>query len=315
MAESTASPASQRSDDFHGVWNIVPTPFDDDGNVDLESVATLVDFVIGTGVTGITVLGIAGEAAKLTDAERLSVIRRTITQSGGRVPICVGVNAGSTHATLAYAAEAAAEGAHSILLSPTPGTRADEGDILNHYLSVAAAISIPIVIQDHPKFSGVPMSVDLLCRLSQASPSLGTIKLEAAPTSLKIRRLRERSSEIRILGGLTGVMLLEELQAGADGTMTGFGYPEILAAVVRTFRSGDAEAAAALFYRYLPIIRYEYQDPISLSIRKLIYWQRGAMRSPHVRAPRAFLDPSVITELADLERRLSLPRAAFSPQP
>jgi len=282
----------------------VPTPFDDSGQVDEASIDTLVDFVIGSGVAGMTILGVAGEASKLTDAERLTVIERMLGRAAGRVPICVGINAGSTLASLAYAKMAAAAGAHSVMLAATPGTQPSDDAIARHYFTVAEAVSIPIVIQDHPNYNGVRMSIDLLKSITSASPNLKVIKLEATPTPPKIAQIRAAMPDVAVLGGLGGIMLLEELRHGASGTMTGVGIPEVLVEIVGRHLSGDAEGATEAFYRYCPLIRFESQEPLAIAIRKEVYKRRGAIRSAHVRAPGPSLSRTTVHDLEDLLKRL-----------
>ena len=78
-------------------------------------------------------------------------------------------------------------------------------------------------------------------------------------------------------------MLLEELRRGSHGTMTGFGFPEVLVAVVRRWFAGDRAGAAALFDRYATLIRFENQALLNLPIRKLVYQRRGAIAHATVR--------------------------------
>jgi 4-hydroxy-tetrahydrodipicolinate synthase len=101
-------------------------------------------------------------------------------------------------------------------------------------------------------------------------------------------------------------MFLEELRHGAVGTMTGFAFPEILVRIYRAHAAGDADAAAAIFYRYCPLIRFENQPRINLALRKHIYHRRGVIASPRARAPFAAVDPGTLADLDDLLRRLDL---------
>jgi len=84
---------------LRGVWNILPTPFTDDGALDDAGIRSLVDFVAGTGVDGLTVLGVMGEVTRLSDDERTRVIGTAIRHAAGRVPICVGVRESPALAT------------------------------------------------------------------------------------------------------------------------------------------------------------------------------------------------------------------------
>jgi 4-hydroxy-tetrahydrodipicolinate synthase len=137
-----------------GVFNITPTPFHPDGSLDLPGVKTLTDFTIGCGVDGLTILGVLGEADKLLDAERDLVISATVEAAAGRVPICVGTTHAGTLPGLLLATGPAprggcGDGAPPRLVRPT------DAALRRHYLTVAAAVDPPVVVQDHPTSSGV----------------------------------------------------------------------------------------------------------------------------------------------------------------
>lgn len=297
---------------MRGVWCIVPTPFQADGSLDTASLRTLADFVIGTGVDGMTILGVMGEAARLSDTERSTIIAAHIDQVAGRIPVCVGVSHAATAGAVAYAREAAAAGAHSVMLAPPALTRPADGAVRRHYFAVAEAIDVPIVVQDHPASSGVWMSVEFLASLAAESHKCQVVKLEDPPTPPKIERLRHAAPELTILGGLGALMLIEELGRGAAGTMTGFGYPEVLVDIAGRWFAGDRDGATTVFDHHLPLIRFENQDGLSLAIRKHVYARRGAIASDHVRAPGIAVDGGSIAELDAILARVGLasPRAA-----
>lgn len=297
---------------LRGVWNIVPTPFLPSGELDAASIPTLVGFVRDTGVDGMTILGVLGEAAKLSDAERSIVIDAALAAANGSIPICVGVSHASTHRAIAYAREAEAAGAHSVMLAPPALARPTDAAIHRHYLSVAEAVGIPIVVQDHPASSGVQMSAELMVSMFREAPSLGVVKLEEEPTPPKAGRLQELAPDLLVLGGLGGEMLLEELRRGTHGTMTGFGFPEVLVAVVRRFAAGDVAGAASVFDRYATLIRFENQALLNLPIRKLVYQLRGAIAHPVLRAPGGVVDPATRADLDDVLYRTGL-AAHFAP--
>ena len=282
---------------LRGVWNIVPTPFTPSAELDLASVRRLTDFVIGTGVDGLTILGVMGEAGKLADTERTQVVEATIDAAGSRRPVCVGISHAATDRAVAFAREAQARGAHSVMLAPPPLAKPNDAAIRRHYLAVAAAIDLPIVVQDHPASSGVQMSVEFIAALAAEAPACRTLKLEDEPSPPKVAAVRAVEPRIAILGGLGAIMLLEELRAGAAGTMTGFGFPEVLLDIVRRFTAGDEDGARDAFYRHLPLIRFENQPGINLPLRKHLYRRRGAMASERARSPVAPLDPGTKLEL------------------
>lgn len=295
---------ARRLDQLVGVWNIVPTPFHPDEELDHQSLRTLTDFVVGSGVDGMTILGVLGEGAKLSDRERSVVVGLTLEQAAGRVPVCVTVSAASGYRAAEYAREAREKGAHSVMLSAPPLTRPNDDAVRRHYLRVAEAVpELPIVIQDLPTL-GVWMSAEFIGRMAAEAPNLKVVKLEEEPTAPKVGRLLAANPELRVLGGLGGEMLIEELRRGAVGTMTGFGYPETLVAIMRDWRAGNEQGAIERFHRWMPLIRFENQQLLNLPIRKRIYMRRGAIASDTVRAPGPALDAQTIADLDDLIARL-----------
>lgn len=293
------------------VFNITPTPFHDDGALDLESLRRLTAFTREKGVNGMTILGVLGEADKLTESERDQVIAATIEAAGSDFPICVGTTHAGTDGCIAYSRRAEALGAAAVMVAPPRMARVNDAALERHYRAVADAIAIPVVVQDFPPaVGGLLMSVEVIARIGAASPRLRCLKLEDEPSPMKVSQVLAANPEMIVLGGLGGMMFLEELRHGAHGTMTGFAYPEILVDIFRRYTSGDVDGATEVFYRYLPLIRFENQPRINLAIRKHIYHRRGAIASPRARAPYAPVDAETLADLDDILRRLDL-----APQP
>ncbi|HUR15710.1 MAG TPA: dihydrodipicolinate synthase family protein, partial [Candidatus Limnocylindrales bacterium] len=205
-----------------------------------------------------------------------------------------------------YAREARTAGAHSVMLSAPPLARPNDDAVRRHYLRVAEAVpELPVVIQDLPTL-GVWMSADLIAGMAREAPNLRVVKLEEEPTAPKVGRLLAANDELRVLGGLGGQMLIEELRRGAVGTMTGFGYPETLVAIMGDWRAGRIDAAVARFHEWMPLIRFENQQLLNLPIRKHIYMRRGAIASDKVRAPGPTLEEGTRADLDDLLLRLGV---------
>jgi 4-hydroxy-tetrahydrodipicolinate synthase len=295
------------SDFLTGVFNITPTPFHPDGSLDLASLTRLTAFTRDTGVNGMTILGVLGEADKLTEAERDRVIETTIAAAGPAFPICVGTTHAGTDGCIAYSRRAQALGAAAVMVAPPKLARTNDAALHRHYTAVADALDLPVVVQDFPPaVGGITMSAELIAGLAQASPRLVHLKLEDEPSPMKVSQVLAANPAARIFGGLGGMMFLEELRHGAIGTMTGFAFPEILVAVQRAFSAGDVDRATGVFYRYCPLIRFENQPRINLALRKHIYHRRGVIASPRVRAPFSPVDDGTLADLDDLLRRLGL---------
>ncbi len=290
-----------------GVFNITPTPFHPDGSLDLESLTRLTAFTRETGVQGMTILGVLGEADKLTEAERDRVIETTLAAAGDGFAICVGTTHAGTDGCIAYSRRAQALGARAVMVAPPKLARSNDAALHRHYVAVAEALDIPVVVQDFPPaVGGITMSPELIGGLAKASARLVTLKLEDEPSPQKVSQVLAVNPAVRVMGGLGGMMFLEELRHGAVGTMTGFAFPEILVAIARAWTAGDRDRATAVFYKYCPLIRFENQPRINLALRKHIYHRRGVIASPRVRAPFAPVDDATLADLDDLLTRLGL---------
>jgi 4-hydroxy-tetrahydrodipicolinate synthase len=278
---------------LEGVYSVLPTPFQSNGDLDEASLRRVVDLFISAGVNGVTALGVTGEVARLDDVERRRVLEVVVDQAGGRIGVVAGTTAEGTRTCLAYSKQALAIGATAVMVSPPRMPKLNSDAVVRHYKALADAVDIEIVVQDYPPISGFAMEPWLLARIAREIPRARTIKLEDPPTPFKTSRiLSEVSGDIavRIFGGLGGVFLLEELLAGATGAMTGFACPEILVQIVSLFRAGRVDAAAEVFYRAVPLMRFEFQEGIGMAIRKEVLHRRGALASPATRLPAAALD-------------------------
>ena len=284
-----------------GVLPITLTPFTDDGDVDEASIDSLVEDYLGAGAHGLTILGIMGEAAKLLDEERERVLRRYVGAVAGRVPVVAGVSARATRMSLDYARRAEDAGVAAIMLAPPDNTK-NLDLVFEHFRRVAEAVSVPVVVQDEPVNTGVTMPAPFLVRLLDEIEGCRYLKLEETPTLPKITAVRQKvSAPVGIFGGLGGVYLYEELLRGADGIMTGFGFPQVLVRTYELFAAGDRTEAQEYFFRHLPLIRYEAQLGVGgVTIRKQVFARRGAISSPHARFPAPPVDELTLAELDDL---------------
>ncbi len=275
-----------------GVYSVVPTPFDEAGEVDYASLNRVVDLFLSAGVDGLTALGVTSEVARLSEAERERVLEAILAQVNGRVPVIAGSSAEGLRLCIDHTRRAKGAGASAVMISPPRMVKINSDAVTRHFAEVASAVDVPIVVQDYPPISGYAMEPWLLARIAREVPAARTIKLEDPPTPFKTSRILELSAgvDVRILGGLGGVFLLEELLAGAAGAMTGFSYPEILVEVVRLFRAGHVDEAADAFYRAVPLMRFEFQEGIGMAIRKEVLHRRGAIRHAGIRPPGGTLD-------------------------
>ena len=283
-----------------GVYVIAVTPFRDDGALDLESTDRMVDFYLARGVTGLTVLGMMGEAPKLTAAESRAFVRRLLARVGERIPVVVGVSAPGLAPMEELTRAVMDDGAAGVMVAP-PSTLRTDDQVHSYFRMVADALgSVPFVLQDFPQATGVQISPQVILRIVADCPTCVMLKHEDWPGLSKISALRDAGGQgrrISILAGNGGMFLPEELGRGADGAMTGFAYPEMMVGVWRSYAVRDMERARDLFDAYLPLARYEQQPGLGLAIRKYILSKRGAIESATLRKPGSRLSDLDIAEI------------------
>ena len=292
-----------------GIHFMLPTPFTGDGTLATGPYERLVAKAADAGCRGVVCLGVMGEAPRLSDAERVAVLEAVVAQAGGSLTVTAGITSPSHHLAVLRASEAESIGATAVMVAPPPMAKPNEAVLFDYYRSIHDAISIPMVVQDYPLESGVHMAPEFLARLNAELPGARYLKLEDPPTPPKITRiLAQTGDSMSIFGGLGGSFLLEELARGAVGTMTGFAYPEVLVEIYRRMSAGDTGGAREVFYRWMPLIRYENQPGIGLSVRKHIMMRRGLLDTATVRPPGPSIDAETQKELDELLGSLDLER-------
>jgi len=301
---------SQLDRNAKGVYLIAVTPFTDSGALDLASTDRMVDFCLEKGVTGLTVLGIMGEAPKLTMEESRTFVKQVLARVAGRVPVVVGASSPGFAPMRELTQSVMDLGAAGVMVAPPSTVRTDDQitayfDMVNETLGA----DVPWVLQDHPVATGVLMSTGVILKILKNSPHCVMLKHEDSPGLAKLSAIRAASDkgELKRVSILTGngggLFLPEELTRGADGAMTGFAYPEMMVDVCAAHAAGNIERAHDLFDAYLPLARYEQQANIGLAVRKHILMKRGVIASEAVRKPGPKLSAQDMADIARLTAR------------
>lgn len=296
--------------DAKGVFPIAPTPFHDDGRIDIASIDRLIDFYLACGATGVTVLGQLGEAPKLEHGESVAIAKQFIAKARG-IPVVVGVSAPGFAAMRALTREVIDSGAAGVMIAP-PNTLRTDDQIVGYYRQAAEAIGadVPFVLQDYPLTFTVQIAPAVIRRIVTEVPSCVMLKHEDWPGLEKITALRawQRDGALRPLSILcgNGALFLDfEMERGADGAMTGYAFPELLIDVVRMQAAGQRDAAHDLFDAHLPLLRYEQQARIGLAVRKWVLMRRGLIASDAQRKPGPGISAAAKAEVEYLLGRLA----------
>ena len=230
------------SEESKGVFVIMATPFTDDGALDLQSADRLVEFYLEEGVHGLTVLGVMGEAPKLSLEEQVEFTQHVLKRVDGRVPVIVGVSNPGMDNLETLSRTTMDRGAGGVMIAGIPGLKTDE-QVETYFKAVADRLGeeIPICLQDYPPTTTVFISVGVVNRLIADMPHLKMFKHEDCPGHRKLTRLRQApetdgTRRVSILTGNNGLYVPQELARGADGIMTGFAFPGMLVDVYNLFQ-------------------------------------------------------------------------------
>lgn len=291
-----------------GMFVIAATPFAEDGTLDLDSARSLTDFYRECGVTGMTILGIMGEAPKLSPDESFQFVKTILKQVDGKLPVVVGASAAGIDNLVHFSRRVMDAGASGVMIAPVPGLKTDE-QVYGYFEQVAGRLGdIPWVMQDYPQTTTVHMAPYLITRMVHDFPGLVMFKHEDWPGLDKVSALREAerhgTRRIAILVGNGGLHYPQELGRGVDGAMTGFAYPEAMVKTRELYQAGKREDAEDVFDAYLPIVRHELQPGLGLAIRKYILKRRNAIRCDRLRAPGPKLGVLDTQEVDHLIRRM-----------
>ena len=295
--------AVDKNKPLQGVIPILATPFHDDGSIDYDSLANLVDHLLDEGSHGLGVFGNAGEGYTLLPDEKQRILQSVVERVNGRIPVCVGVGETGTQAAVASCVEAQSLGADALMVLPPYYLRPDGDGLVEFYSAIGCAVSVPIMVQDAPLLTGVPMPPALLTRLGREVGAVKYVKVEAPPTPPKITQLQQAAGDdLLLLGGLNGQFMIEEITRGARGTMPAADMTSIYVEIWDRLRAGDCESAWECFTRALPLIRFELQPGLGVSAVKRSLVERGVIKTPTVRSPTRSLDTQGRAELDELQR-------------
>ena len=289
-----------------GVIPVAPTTFHDDESLDLDSQDRVMDFLIDARVDAVCVLANYSEQFSLTDPERDQVTERVLSHVAGRLPVVVTTSHYSARIAAGRSRRAQELGADLVMLMPPffGATMSVDGPaVLDWFRTVAAAIDIPIMIQDAP-LSSTRLSAAQLAELARELPAVQYVKVEMPGTAAKLREVMELAGD-NLPGPFDGeesVTLLPDLDAGARGTMPSCSVPDILGEVVRAYQAGDRDRAIARWEEYLPLIHFENRQ-CGLRAAKVLLHEGGVIASEATRAPLGPLPKPARDGLLELARR------------
>ena len=292
---------------YTGVYPVVPTTFSESGELDLESQKRSLDFMIDAGANGLSILANFSEQFSLGDDERELLTTTILDHVAGRVPVIVTTTHFSSRICAERSRRAQDAGAAMVMAMPPyhgATIRVSEERCFEFFARLSDAIRIPIMIQDAP-VSGTALSAAFLARMAREIEQVSYFKIETPGAASKLREL------IRLGGqavegpwdGEEAITLLPDLDAGANGSMTGGGYPDGLRPIIDAFLEGRREEAVAGYQRWLPLINYENRQCGPLAC-KILMKEGGVIACDAPRHPFPGVHPDTRAGLIETARRL-----------
>lgn len=291
-----------------GLVPILATPFRGDGSLDLSSLARLVEYQAASGADGVATFGMASETFTLSAEERrlvLGMVVSTARSAGADMPVVAGVSATGLYPALEQGKAAVEGGASVLMVLPPFLVRPSDDQLAEFFGELAAAVGVPVMMQDAPALTGVAMSVRLTAEIGKV-PGVDYVKIEAAPTAPKVSAVAAATAggKLRVFGGQNAQFLLDELDRGAVGTMPACEFTDLLAEVVTAWNAGNHDEAEVRFHQLLPLLVYGLQGGIAWAVHKEVLVRRGIIADARVRAPARSLDAASAAGLLRLLRPL-----------
>ena len=289
---------------YYGVFPILATPFDAQGEVDYESLRRLMRFEINAGIHGLGLFGNASEGYALTEPERENILAIVKEESQGKLPLIISSGNKDLETAVRLSKRAEKDGAAALMVM----AQQPEGKtVYDYYAAIASAVNVPIMIQDAPIASGVQVPAETVGRLVREFENIQYIKVEAPPTIVKCAEVLDATQgEITMFGGLNSVYMYEEMEHGCVGTMPACEFPEIVVAIFDAYQNGDKEKAREIFVRHLPLFRMGTLPGYAMSIHKDILRRRGVTSTGAVRKPNNSLPDCLIPDVELLMKELEI---------
>jgi dihydrodipicolinate synthase/N-acetylneuraminate lyase len=302
---------------LRGVYPILLTPFDEHGAIDESSLRRLVRFELEDGIAGLGIGGFASEAYKLSDRERQRCAKIVADEVAGRVPLIIGMSPGSTEVAIEQANLYAALNPAALMNLPPSTMAYSERALVHHYVQLAEASPVPIMLQSAPQiqgYSGSALSDDALVMIAERAPNVKYFKIEGPGSAEHIATLYERlQGRVNMFGGVGGLAVREEWHAGAVGLLPGSGFNEHFVQAWRAWDTGDRLKSEDALRTVQPLVEAVsgHGHEFSLHARKYLLWRKGVIDHTTVRRPTVEVDRKALSEIGALADELGL-RIAMS---
>jgi 4-hydroxy-tetrahydrodipicolinate synthase len=253
---------------WKGVMPAVTTKFNDNDELDLENFKVNIKAQLDAGVHGIILGGTLGEASTLTELEKRTLVRETVSYVNGAVPVIINIAEQSTKAAIELAEMAKEDGASGLMMLPPMRYKADDRETVTYFRKVAQSTSLPIMIYNNPVDYGIEVTLDMFEDLLNDCPNIQAVK-ESTRDISNINRIKNRFGDrLAILCGVD-TLALESLLIGADGWVAGLvcAFPAETVAIYELAKSGRTKEAIEIYRWFLPLLELDINTKLVQNIK------------------------------------------------
>jgi 4-hydroxy-tetrahydrodipicolinate synthase len=269
---------------FKGTFTALVTPFRGDGALDLAALADLVEWQIESGIDGLVPCGSTGEAATLSHAEHIQVVKHVVEVAAGRVPVIAGAGSNATREAVELTRESRKAGADGALLISPYYNKPTQDGIFHHYRTVAEETGLPIVLYNIPGRTASRIEPATIARLSRV-PGVVCLKEAGGDLDATSKTIAMSEPEFTVLSG-DDALTLPMLAIGAKGviTTTGNVAPREMAEITRAFDRGEIQRAREIHYRLRPVMEVLFIEPNPIPVKTAVA-MLGRTPQPTLRLP------------------------------
>ncbi len=276
--------------DFRGVSVAMVTPFTAEGNIDVNTLNTLVDWHIEQGTDVILAAGTTGESATLSHEEHHELMERVVQQVGGRIPVLCGAGSNSTQEAISLSRYAEKAGGSAILsVCPYYNKPTQEG-LFQHFTAIADSVALPVILYNVPGRTGSNLAAETTLRLAE-HPNIIGVKEASGDLDQIMTILHHRPADFVVLSG-DDALTVPMIALGGDGVISVAAneVPAWMREMVHLALSGQIQDAREWHYRLLPLMKANFVETNPMPV-KTAMGMMGLLES-HFRSPMVDMQPT-----------------------
>ena len=275
---------------WEGVMPAITTQFDSEGALSLKAFKNNLTHQIKAGVHGIILGGTLGEASTLTSSEKESLLKTTLEQVEGKIPVIMNIAEQSTDQAVGSAKAAETNGASGLMLLPPMRYRATDIETVAYFSAVASSTSLPIMIYNNPVDYKIEVTLDMFEAIRKYE-NITAVKESTRDITNITRMINRFGDRYKILCGVDTIAM-ESILMGAKGWVAGLvdAFPEETVAIYTYCKAGEWEKARAVFRWFLPLLELDISPQLVQNIK--LCEQATGLGTGYVRKPRLPLEGS-----------------------